>query len=496
MSSQRNFKILLVLANSPMDTLIPPNVSILSACLKRAGLQVRLFDTTFYPTREKTGDDARIETLQVKRTDFSEMGILMATTNMVEDFKAVVEEYQPDLIGLSAVESTYRIGLKLLRRLRPKKVLTIVGGVHATMVPEEVIAEDCVDMVCIGEGDEALVELASKLYKNEDIRDIKNLWVKVDGKVYKNPVRPPVNLDELPFQDWSIYDLHRLMKPMGGKIRTTGCFELNRGCPYRCTFCCADSFHKLYNNRYYRERSVERFIAEIAYFKEHYDLQYIYVSAESFLVTSNERFMKFIRLYERLNLPFWIETRPESLTTEKIRLLESVGCESISTGIESGDEKMRRELLNRHVSNDQILAAFEALRQFSNIRSCANNIIGFPDETREQIFKTIELNRQANPKNIMVHVFNPYRGTKLWKLCVEKGYVDRHSLAGDYRSDVLTNMPTLSSAEIRGLQRTFVLYARLPYERYPEIAECEKFTPEGNKKFQQLADEYTRKHFL
>ena len=102
-NSMHNFKVLLIHANSSMDTLIPPNLATLSAYLKKAGIQVKLFDTTFYNTRGFTGDDARVRTLQVKETKFADLGINFETTDMVDDFLKMVQEYQPNMVGLSSI---------------------------------------------------------------------------------------------------------------------------------------------------------------------------------------------------------------------------------------------------------------------------------------------------------------------------------------------------------------------------------------------------------
>jgi len=126
-------------------------------------------------------------------------------------------------------------------------------------------------------------------------------------------------------------------------------------------------------------------------------------------------------------LPFWCQTRPETITEEKIKLVEGAGAQSISVGVESGSPEMRK-LLNRPMSNKLIINAFEILNK-TNLRVCANNIIGIPDETREHIFETIGLNRKLNRKlgkiRSMVHIFTPYKGTKFYNLCIQKGYIKR-----------------------------------------------------------------------
>ena len=488
----KEFKVLLIHANSTQDTLIPPNLSIMSALLKQAGFQVKLFDTTFYKTRDSTGDDARVNTLQVKETNFEELGIYLNKTDMYDDFIKTVNEYAPNLVGLSAVSLTYLFGIKFLRRLREKRkgILTVVGGIHATISPEAVLKEDCVDYVCQGEGEYALVDLCNALRNKKSTTGIKNIWAKKDGKIYKNGPRPPVDINKVPFQDWSIFDERRIYKPMRGKIRRTGCFELDRGCPYSCNYCCNHFWHRFYNFKNYRQKNLKRFIEEVRYMKEKHKLEYVYLASETFLSSKEERLIEFTRLWKKeIDLPFWSQTRPETVTEKKIKALKEAGLHSIGMGVESGSPEIRKKM-NRLMTNEQIITAVEIFKKLK-IRFGANIIIGFPDETREQIFETIELTRAINAPNIMTHVFNPYRGTPVYDTCVRKGYIPEIEVGGDYRQDFVLEMPHITKEEILGLQRTFALYVKLPKERWSEIKLAEKFDEEGNKKFAELKEEYT-----
>ncbi|MFC1621029.1 B12-binding domain-containing radical SAM protein [Candidatus Omnitrophota bacterium] len=493
MKKREEFKVLFVLANGYMDTLIPPSLSLLSAYLKKEGFQVKLFDTVFYKTKEKSGDEARYETLQVKSADVSIYGVKSEGTDLYADFRKMVLEYKPDLIALSAIEATYNLGISLLNSIKDINIKKIVGGIYATINPNEAISEECVDIVCVGEGDNALTELCRRLWQGEDYSDIKNLWIKKgDGSLVTNDMASPVNVNEMPFQDWSIFNRKRLFKSMGGKINITGCIELNRGCPYLCTYCCNDKLRELYKGKFYRERDVGNFIEEVLEKKKKYNLGYVYIAAESFLSTKKERFDEFIRLYKRTGIPFWVQSRPEAIEEDKIRRLESVGCEGLSVGIEHGNEEYRRKVLHRRMTDDVIVKAFKILNKFKGIRNCANSIIGFPDETRDQIFETIELAKRTQARNVMVHIFNPYKGTKLYDLCLEKNYLRNNNLSGDYRMDVIIDNPNISSDELKGLQRTFVLYVKFPETRYEEIERAERFDKEGNELFQKLSTEFKK----
>ncbi len=145
------FKVLLIYANSSFVLLMPISVSSLAAKLKEAGFNVRLFDTTFYKTDERKDNEYRENSFQVKKVDYDKREI-KEKGNYITDLHKVIDEYKPDLIGLSTIEVTHRLGMELLESISTRNIKTIVGGVHTTFNPDKVIAEKCVDMICVGEG--------------------------------------------------------------------------------------------------------------------------------------------------------------------------------------------------------------------------------------------------------------------------------------------------------------------------------------------------------
>lgn len=487
----KGINVLLVYANSFMDNLIPLGLSILSACLKKAGHQTRLFDTTFYRTKEKAGDNSRAETLQIIETNLDDYGVHEKKTDMINDFKKMIDDFKPQLIAVSAVEPTYNIALKLLESVKELKMSKVIGGPLATFAAEDIIQNEFIDILCIGEGEEAIVELADAISEGKDYSNIQNLWIKRDGIVIKNPIRDLISLDNLPLQDWSIYEKERFFKPMGGKINISGVFELARGCNHKCTYCCNPIFQKIYEGKghFLRYRSIKNFINELEGKVKKYNLGYVYFVAENFLAMPPKMFDEFIDEYKKFKIPFYFNTRIETITEEKIKKLEEVNCALISIGVEHGNEQFRRGMLNRFLSNDVLINKFKILKK-ANIRACTSNMIGLPDETRGLVFDTIRVNKQLNPDSILVNIFNPYKGTKLYDHSVEKGYYKKAKFAGDNRSDLLLNMPQLTPEQIKGLHRTFVLYVRLPESMWPQIEIAEKFDEEGNKMFEKLKKTY------
>ena len=175
MSKRNDVKLLMIEANSEMEMGIPPNIAILVASVKKAGFNIDVFSTNEYKNSNVTGDDARINTLQVPPTDFGDVGTCYKDADIMDDFRLKIKEFNPDIIGLSTTEPTYNLGLKLLKSIENDSIFTIVGGAYAILSPETIIEEKCVNSVCVGEGEEALVQLCKSIQKGEIDYSIKNI---------------------------------------------------------------------------------------------------------------------------------------------------------------------------------------------------------------------------------------------------------------------------------------------------------------------------------
>ena len=206
--SNKKLKILFLYPNLNMSTLVPNAISILSATLKQSGFNnIDLFDTTFYESDGLSKDQDRVKVGQVQPFNFDEKNIQLKTTDMYEDFIEKVEKFKPDIIFASVVEDTYPIFINFMNAIKEKKVACLVGGVFPSSAPEKVIALDFVDYVCRGEGEGALVDLANSLEDGKDPTNIKNLWVKKNGKIVaRNSIRPALDVNTLPVQDLSIFE--------------------------------------------------------------------------------------------------------------------------------------------------------------------------------------------------------------------------------------------------------------------------------------------------
>ncbi|NQU58720.1 MAG: B12-binding domain-containing radical SAM protein [Rhodospirillales bacterium] len=491
-----DFRVLFVYPNIQMSALAPQGIGYLSAVLKEAGFNVDLFDSTFYTTSMTTDtNEEKVHLSIVKPFSWKDRNIEPKTSDMMDDFRKMVDDFQPDLIAVSVVENTWFIADAMLKGLNAD-IPTVVGGVFATYAPEIVINHPNVDYLCRGDGELPLRNLCEAMAAGQDTTRLASIWAKTDGQVHRNLIGAGIKMDDLPFPDWSIFEEQSLFRPMQGRVYKTMGIETQRGCPYKCTFCNSPSNNTLYREAqagsFYRKKSVKRVAEELAFMEKNYGPEFIYFVVDTFLAMSDRELDEFSEMYQSFKIPFWMNTRAETVTESRADHLEKMNCLRMNIGIEHDNEEYRKKVLKRAVSNEKMLESFRACagRSFTTV---ANSIIGLPEETRELVFDTIEFNRQL-PKEIEASgafIFTPYHGTPLRVDAVEKNYIEPDSICSlNATKGSILDMPQFKPEEIQGLCRAFSFYVKMPRERWGEIAETEKFTDEGEKKFVTIHNEF------
>lgn len=474
-------KLLFIYPNPSGYSRIPIGLAMLCTCAKKSGHKVKVFDTTFFKLREKSDDQIREKLGQVRKTDLSPYGVTFKEKNIEEvkkDLLKVIEEFKPDICCFTVNESMVAFGFELAQEIKKYyNLLILFGGVAVTMSPDEIISKDCVDVICIGEGEKALVDLLDALEKKRDISRISNLWVKKDGQIIKNKIGNLVDINKLPFLDFDEFSDKHFYRPFGGKVYRMATFEKKRGCPFRCSFCENAAMQDIYRGRgkYLRKKSTERAIKELKFLKDRYKIEFFFFVDSDFCLESDEELSGFLKKYkEEINLPFFIEARVDSVNERKLSDLKKAGCETIAMSIESGNPYIRQEILNKKVTNKQIIQAFNLARKIG-LKANSQNIIGNPEEKRKEIFDTIEVNRAAKPYSISANFLIPYKGTEIRRLCVERGYIEKSFTANEgIREKPVLKLPQISQEELIGLQKTFSLYVKLPKFVYPAIKICER----------------------
>ncbi|MEM0466442.1 MAG: radical SAM protein [Candidatus Thermoplasmatota archaeon] len=471
-------KVLFIYPNLMLQATIPNSIAILSACLKKEGHIVKLFDTTYYKTEEISNEEKRIQRFQIKPFEIKKL----IETPVEEDLIKTVELYKPELIAITFVDNTLQLGIRLLRKIRHTKIPVIAGGVTAILRPEELASKEEIDYVCYGEGENAIVKIIEYLEGKLPLQDVPNICYRsTKGKkttIMYNKPDDLVDINIIPFEDYTIFDQERLMRPMSGKIIKTVTINMDRGCPYSCTYCCAPSLRKHYGKGYYRRKTIERIQAELEYQIKLHQPKYIYFNSETFLAVSDEEFKRFAEMYKNYQIPFWCQTHIKTITDVKIRLLKEIGCDKIGIGIESGNENYRKNRLKKTFTNNEAIEAFKILDKY-NVAVGVNNIIGLPEETRKLIFDTIRLNRRLNKilhgrMSTSGFIFQPYKGTELYTYCINNKYLSPDQEPDTLIGDPVIENPYLSKQELSGLLRTFSLYVKMPIWYYPLIRIAEK----------------------
>jgi anaerobic magnesium-protoporphyrin IX monomethyl ester cyclase len=490
--------------------IIPPGVATLSAYLKRYGHQVELFDTTFYQLQEKSFDEQRIEVCQVRPFNFADSGVIYKSKDPRGDFINKIDKFKPDIIAISVTDFTHNVAEKILIGIKQRypNIFIIMGGIYCTFFSEYAINVPEVDAICIGEGYGALLDLCTCLESGsfDHIKHIKNLWVKERNDIYKNTVRAPIDIDEIPHDDFSIFEEKRFFRPMQGKIIKMVPVWVDLGCPYNCTYCIAPNIRQLYDEqdyKYFRTKSVDHIMNELHEYVDKYQVSYIYFSTETFFARPESHIKELAKRYkEEINLPFWAETRVETITDERAALLKDMNCDRLTIGLESGNEIYRKTMLGKNFTNKQFIECMRIL-QDNGVKLTINNIVGLPEETREQMFDTINLNREATSSKtdvtLTVSTYVPFGGSNLQKYCLEKGYYDINEYIkmpmGSIHFGTYLKMPHIDPKEVEGIQRTFPMYVKMPEEYYPRIKLAEQFTSEGTEEFAKLRDIYWQKYF-
>lgn len=364
----------------------------------------------------------------------------------------------PDIVAFTVATNVLRHLKEISHWLKQHFDIPIIcGGVHATLAPESVISDSSIDIICVGEGDEAIVDLCNKMQSDEDITSIPNLWIKKDGELFRNSPRPLLeNLDLLPFQDRQVFDYQNLAESKNRVAKVTA----SRGCPYNCTYCCNQAIRGIYRNRskYTRFRSVDNVLTEVEKIIETFPFIEFLVFHDDILPLKLDWLRQFAGEYrKRIGLPFRCNYRPDLMSKEVAQLLRQAGCIKVNMAIEAGNEYIRNEVLNRRVNQSQIIEAFALCRK-EGIATQSFNMVGLPFESPGSILETIKLNAQINPDIIWRSIFYPYPKTKLHEICEERGFITKREY-DTFTEGTILSQPTVSETQVNFAYHFFYLLA-------------------------------------
>ena len=414
---------------SPYPDVTAIGVRILSANLRQAGHETRLI-----MLRDPFGDNVVPGTPRYSRR----------VINMLADLCR-----DSDLIGVSLMTNFFDNAVEITRGLRETLEIPIIwGGVHPTIRPEECLLH--ADIVCVGEGEDSLVELADRMQNEEPYSDVPNLHYNMSGKKWQNPVQPlELDIDRFPLPDYSLQDHHVLIddtiKPMteilmeemsrsgtvSQMLGLTGYQTMtSRGCPFACTYCVNDTINRIYGGKgKLRWRSVDNLIEELLWVKQNMPyIGYIWFSDDEFFARKSDELAVFVKEYkDKINLPFTCLISPMSLTKEKMAMMVDAGLIYVQMGIESGSQRMQQLFNRRMMNNKRMLDAIHIINEFKDklYPPSYDFLLDVPGETDQDIVESLQfISSIPKPYRLQPFELIPYPGTKMYDMAMAQGLIE------------------------------------------------------------------------
>ncbi|MBW3015172.1 B12-binding domain-containing radical SAM protein [Candidatus Woesearchaeota archaeon] len=344
-----------------------------------------------------------------------------------QQIESKINEFSTDVIGLTSLTATADVCFKLSEFLKTRFNLPIVlGGAHATCFPKEVLdSVKEINVVTVGESELIVVELFNKLYKNEDLSQVKGIYYRDDsGNIINTGPAPTLkNLDDLPMPARHLLD-NSIYCPLPNQYKKTPVTTIvtSRGCPYgKCAFC----YQAGIKAQTYRRHSPERIIKEIKLLVEDYGIKEIAFWDDNFLI--NELWIsKFCRLLKdsNLNIVWSCIARVDTTTRKMLEEISKAGCWSIFYGLESGNQELL-DNIQKGITLQQIRETIKATHEFG-IETRCSFMLALPGETPEKAMNTINFAIELDCTYAQFMPTHPEFGTRLYELALKTGQINQY----------------------------------------------------------------------
>ncbi len=369
----------------------------------------------------------------------------------IEEVKDLVKNLNPEIVGITCGSATFRRCVETSQAI--KQVLPtckiVVGGWHASYVPDSILEIPEIDYVVIGEGEQAMVELAAAITKANGEKNpggkIPGVGYKMDGQVVKNPSQFIKDLDQVPFPARHLLPLHLYDRTIEFlSVKPADTMSIVRGCPFSCAFC---ETKKLWGNTC-RTFSPKRVVDEMEYLATKYNSRGIYFINDNFTIkkkVTEEICDELIR--RQLDMRWACDTRPDLINQELLNKMCSAGCETIWFGVESGSPKIL-ERLNKRITLEQTQESVRMCRK-AGIQVACSFIMGVPGETVADMEASYKFALKLDPDWCRFNIYVAYPDSVLYEEVKQKHLYNRED---DFLLYVKTedfDFETLSKLQMR-----------------------------------------------
>lgn len=389
---------------------VPFGLGLVAACLERAGHEVQCW-------------------------------VICPDTPLEEAAGEMVDEFRCDAVAASAVTTQFELIHRMLRKIRQRRpgIPTLLGGVHASLRPEECIAPAEIDAICIGEGEDVAVAWANAIARGEQPSGIPGAWIKIPGstEIERTPAAPfRTDLDELPLLNLRHWE--RWIEPDDRALRVV----VGRGCPYSCTYCSNHALRRLHEGQYLRFRSPDKIVKEIEGIVERFpDLRSLYLEVETIgsshewalrlcdrLAAFNATLAQPLAFHANLAVTTSLVRNPDRLQA-LLAAFRRANLVTLNVGLESGSPQVRKAILNRPPYTNEDLIQFCTAARDYGIGVILYLLLGLPTETPADTRQTSAVARACRPIEISESIFYPYPGTRLRAMAEDLALIDPSHLA-------------------------------------------------------------------
>ena len=348
----------------------------------------------------------------------------------------------PDYIGITAstpmIYSAIDVS-KIAKSVFPS-AKTVLGGVHPSVMTDEVLKEESIDFVIRGEGEETLNELIS----GKEIAKISGLSYKIGNKIIHNQSRPVVqDMDTLPIPAYHLLPIKKYFPAKGSYKRLPAMGMMtSRGCPGRCTFCMGN-----YLGDKIRVRSAEKIFEEILLLHNKYGIKEISFYDDTF-TTRKENVKKLCEkiISEKLDISWSCFARVDFVDEDLLKIMKLAGCHQIMYGVESGDEEILKNI-HKKISFEKVEKIVKITKKLG-IEVRAAFMFGNPGETIETMQKTIDYAIKLKPDVVIFNITTPYPGTEMFKWAKEKGILITENWNEYDLSKPIMDLPTVKPEDV------------------------------------------------
>ena len=339
-----------------------------------------------------------------------------------EEFLKKVKKFDPDLVLLETSTPSIYVDLEMAREIKERLGCEIaLSGPHVSVMYLDIMREDFVDYILVGEYEYTLLDLVNHLEKGRDLRDVKGLVYRDNGKIKVNERRPLIeNLDELPWPARHFLPMYNYNDEFAGMLKPNTQIWASRGCPFGCIFCLWPRV--MYGSRKYRVRDPVKVVDEMEWLLDTYKFKSIFFDDDTFNIGKKRVIALANEIKERgIDVPWSIMASAQTMDREMLEAMKKAGLVSLKYGVESGDQ----EMLNRAKKKLDLNKLRDVVKMTKEmgIKVHLTFMFGLPGETWETVWKTINFALELDPDSIQFSICTPFPGTEYFEWAEKNGFL-------------------------------------------------------------------------